>query len=418
MLNSFAPPFKIVCCYFIFGFLFLFFAPLILWQSYFSDIFIFSPNSIGVVHFFLLGFVLNIIIGSLYQLTSVVLESKFGIIKFAVFNQIIFNIALLLFCLSFFGADLEFSKIVEWSLKIGLNLSKFIPNFDFIWLFGGVLFLSLFYFCVGFLLSFKGVKGFNFTKFTLLLAGIFLAFTILCGLFLTLILSGISLNLDFDLLFRYHIYFALGALYFVILASSCVLLPMFLLSHNLKFVVAKFGVFFYIIGGIFINFHAIFALLAVLCFCFQGLYILFKRARKAYDYWNLNIFWAIFCLILVCGYCVKFAISWDFDFEIFMILVGFGFFYPFITAHAYKILAFLVWYHYISPFAGKIKVPLLTQMVNAKFAYTALILNIFGVIFGCFGWKNLAFLSLEISVILFLINVFNILKFIKFKGNL
>ncbi|MBR7047090.1 MAG: peptidase M50, partial [Campylobacter sp.] len=98
MLNSFAPPFKIVCGYFIFGFLFLFFAPLILWQSYFSDIFIFSPNSIAVVHFFLLGFVLNIIIGSLYQLTSVVLESKFGIIKFAVFNQIIFNIALLLFC--------------------------------------------------------------------------------------------------------------------------------------------------------------------------------------------------------------------------------------------------------------------------------------------------------------------------------
>nr|MBP3723929.1 peptidase M50 [Campylobacter sp.] len=73
MLNSFAPPFKIVCGYFIFGFLFLFFAPLILWQSDFNDIL--SPNSIGVIHFFLLGFVLNIIIGSLYQLTSVVLES-------------------------------------------------------------------------------------------------------------------------------------------------------------------------------------------------------------------------------------------------------------------------------------------------------------------------------------------------------
>lgn len=395
MLNSFAPPFKIVCGYFIFGFLFLFFAPLILWQSYFSDIFIFSPNSIGVVHFFLLGFALNIIIGSLYQLTSVVLESKFGIIKFAMLNQSVLNIAILGFCFCFFSGNLNLLPI-----------------------FGAILSICLVYFCVGFLLSFKGIKDFNFAKFTLFLTGIFLAFLILCGFILALILGGNVLNLNFNLIFRFHIYFALGCLYFVILASSCVLLPMFSLSHNIKFSLAKFGVFFYILGGIFINYFLFFAILALLCFCANSLYILFKRARKIYDYWNLNIFWAIFCLICVCVYLIYFAISWQIDFNILIILLGFGFFYPFIVAHAYKILAFLVWYHFISPFAGKIKVPLLSEMVRANSAYFSLILNIFGVIFALLNFKILAFLAIFVSIILFLINIFNILKFVKFKGNL
>ena len=49
-------------------------------------------------------------------------------------------------------------------------------------------------------------------------------------------------------------------------------------------------------------------------------------------------------------------------------MLFFGFFVFFIVGHIYKILPFLVWYQRYSPLVGKIKVPMLNEMVKENVA--------------------------------------------------
>ena len=76
LLNTFAPPFKLVGGYFIIGILFLF-ASLF---TYFRADFATLPvlETAGFLHIFFVGFVISIIMGALYQLTSVILEKPFS----------------------------------------------------------------------------------------------------------------------------------------------------------------------------------------------------------------------------------------------------------------------------------------------------------------------------------------------------
>lgn len=81
-------------------------------------------------------------------------------------------------------------------------------------------------------------------------------------------------------------------------------------------------------------------------------------------------------------------------------------------------MPFLIWYHYISKFVGKIKVPMLEDMVLKYFAYAALILNLFGVLFWMFGLKYIAIIFILISAICVFANMINFLRYIKFGAKL
>ena len=101
----------------------------------------------------------------------------------------------------------------------------------------------------------------------------------------------------------------------------------------------------------------------------------------------------------------------------------YGFLFAFIVAHLYKIAPFLIWYHYVAPFVGKAKVPLLDAMILKKAAYFAIAFNAISLV--CyplavsFEMRNLVYASMifmALSIILLAVNMINVFKFTGFKG--
>jgi hypothetical protein len=235
-----------------------------------------------------------------------------------------------------------------------------------------------------------------------------------------MILGG-TLMLDFMMTLKFHVYFVLGFVFFVILGAASVLLPMFALAHDLKFTLSKASLACYILAGVLLAIDenlAIFVVaVAALLFIAQTFYILKKRVRKAYDYWNVNI--ALSLLALLCA--AIFMIFEKLNLAAFFMI--YGFLFAFIVAHLYKIAPFLIWYHYVAPFVGKAKVPLLDAMILKKVAYYAIVFN--AISLACyflavsFEMRNLVYASMifmALSIILLAVNMINVFKFTGFKG--
>ncbi|MBE3022194.1 MULTISPECIES: peptidase M50 [Campylobacter] len=389
LLNTFAPPFKLVGGYFIVGILFLIVSIFAFLMANFDTPTAFTTA--GFVHIYLVGFVMSIIIGSLYQLTSVILEKPFFTINGAILNLTIYVIATLCF-----GFGLVFDE----------NSITYVGAF--------LLFASLMFFCVTYFLSFIKNQKRNFAATALLCSSVFLFMGICLGTCLFLSMFGF-LNFDFELLLRYHVYFVLGFIFFIIVGVASVLLPMFALVHDLKFILSRTSLIFYVMSGVLLCFDMKFALLsfvvAALCFILEALLILKKRVRKAFDYWNINVFISLVAFVFFCA----FINSTRIDIAVFFLF--FGFLYAFIVAHLYKIAPFLIWYHYIAPFVGKTKVPLLDDMVVKKPAYIAIFFNVAALVAYVFDIKYIALVCLLISTTLVAFNVVHIFKFIKFGVN-
>ncbi|CZE50790.1 peptidase M50 [Campylobacter geochelonis] len=386
LLNTFAPPFKLIGGYFLVGLVFLLLS--VFWFVFADFNAPASLQTASFFHIFLTGFVMSIIIAALYQLTSVILEKEFFTIKFSLLNLVIYFIS---------------ASALSYGMLSG--------NLVFMHAGGGVLFLSFLYFCTTYLLSFLNAKVRTYAFYALLLAGIYLLVGIVLGFCLLLIVSG-SLSLDFELFLKLHVYFVLGFIYLIILGASSVLIPMFALSHKVKFTLYKIALIVYvlILVMLFINLNLAYMLFAIsfLAFISQVALILKNRVRKAWEYWNLNIVFAFFALLIGAVFFAFGKVGEA------LFLLCFGFLYAFIVAHMYKIVPFLIWYHYIAPFVGKTKVPMLEDMILKKLAYIALWLNVAGVLVYVFGLKIVGLGLVGMSVLLVLVNMINIFKYIKF----
>ena len=393
LLNTFAPPFKLVGGYFIAGICFLIASIPAFFAADFETIA--GLETAGFLHIFFVGFVMSIIIGALYQLTSVILEKPFSTIKGAVAN-------LALYCVGV--ASMSYGMI---SGKTG-----------FIHGGGMALFLALLFFGTTYIVSFMDNEKKSFAAFMLFVSAIFLLAGISLGFCLLMILSG-TLPMDFMFALKFHVYFVLGFVFFIIVGVATVLLPMFALAHDLKFTLSKFAFGFYILAGILLFFSEIYAYFAfgaaIICFVAEALYILKKRVRKAYDYWNVNIALSLAAFVLFC----VFIATDRYDMAVFMLI--YGFLFAFIAAHLYKIAPFLIWYHYVAPFVSKTKVPLLDQMILKKPAYIGIGFNAIGLALYEFGvWLEIKSLAhcgvacLLVSIVLVAINMINVFKFTKF----
>ena len=393
LLNPFAPPFKLVGGYFIAGICFLIASIPAFFAADFETIA--GLETAGFLHIFFVGFVMSIIIGALYQLTSVILEKPFSTIKGAVVNLVIYCAGV---------ASMSYGMI---SGKTGF-------------LHGGgmALFLALLFFGTTYIVSFMDNEKKSFAAFMLFVSAIFLLAGISLGFCLLMILSG-TLPMDFVFALKFHVYFVLGFVFFIIVGVATVLLPMFALAHDLKFTLSKFAFGFYILAGVLLFFSEIYAYFAfgaaIICFVAEALYILKKRVRKAYDYWNVNIALSLAAFVL---FCVLVAAD-KYDMAVFMLI--YGFLFAFIAAHLYKIAPFLIWYHYVAPFVGKTKVPLLDQMILKKPAYIGIGFNAIGLALYEFGvWLEIKSLAhcgvacLLVSIVLVAINMINVFKFTKF----
>ena len=393
LLNTFAPPFKLVGGYFIAGICFLIASIPAFFAADFETIA--GLETAGFLHVFFVGFVMSIIIGALYQLTSVILEKPFSTIKGAMLNLAVYCVGI---------AAMGYGMI---SGKTG-----------FIHGGGMALFLALLFFGTTYIVSFMDNEKKSFAAFMLFVSAIFLLAGISLGFCLLMILSG-TLPMDFMFALKFHVYFVLGFVFFIIVGVATVLLPMFALAHDLKFTLSKFAFGFYIFAGILLFFGEIYAYFAfgaaIVCFIAEALHILKKRVRKAYDYWNVNIALSLAAFVLFCA----FIAADRYDMAVFMLI--YGFLFAFIAAHLYKIAPFLIWYHYVAPFVGKTKVPLLDQMILKKPAYIGIGFNALGLVLYELGvWLEIKLLAhcgvacLLVSIVLVAINMINVFKFTKF----
>lgn len=385
LLNTFAPPFRLVGGYFIAGMICLILSVLAFLKADFSSLT--ALNTAGFMHVFFVGFAMSIIIGALYQLTSVILEEPFFSIKGAFLNLFAFVAGALL---------LSYGMITSTMPLLHAG--------------GGLLFISLLFFDITFLLSFLKTKKRSFASVTLLISSIYLLVGIVLGFLLVMIFSGL-VAIDFTTALYYHIYFVLGFVFFIIVGVASVLLPMFALAHNISFMLSKISLVLFVVAGFLLYFSEILAIifigLALFCFISQAFLIMKNRVRKAYDYWNLNVLLSLVSLVL---FIILFYINQT---DIASFILIYGFLYPFIVGHLYKIAPFLIWYHYVSPYVGKAKVPLLDEMMLKRPAYISLAFNILALITYIISAK-ISMIFMLISIILVAVNVINFFKYTKF----
>ena len=360
LATEMAPPFKLVAHYMIAGALFYTVASFLL-PFYSGELhsFFLSSSIASLMHLYLLGFIMMIIFGAMYQLVPVVLEIPIFSKDFAYVQFYLFVTGIVLF-----------------STALGVEgYIKMLP-------YGAMLmYISMLIFIINVFLTYRNIELWSITAKYILVSNIFLLIGVTIGFYMALnLIYGFSGNLV--QLVTVHISATIvGYILMTIMGIGMILLPMFSLSHGFSQKAIE-AAFYLIIAGLVIYISSIFfdnplvkytgvALIALSVFL--GLYqmwLIFKgRIRKQNDFWAKNMIASFVSLILSIIVLVLAIIQ---NSQTLYILFGFilffGFFVYFIVGHIYKILPFLVWYQRYSPLVGKIKVPMLNEMIKERVA--------------------------------------------------
>ncbi|MDD3324893.1 MAG: hypothetical protein PHN38_07215 [Sulfurospirillaceae bacterium] len=362
LATEMAPPFVLVAHFFIASVFFLMvslgFLPFLFEET---GGFFLTPNLASFAHLYLLGFVMMVIFGAMYQLVPVVLEVSVFSKDFAYIQFYMYVVGFVL-------------------LVVGLytpSLTALIP-------YGAILtYVSMLIFCVNIFLTFGELEEINLVGKYLLVATIFLFISVTLGLFMGLVLGHGLFEINIISWVKAHAVGTLGGFVLMIVSGvALVLIPMFSLAHNFNDMASKIAFYLFCIfvpvsiaGYIFefSKFLIVFAIFGVAFAVFATIYqlglILAKRVRKQNDYWFKSLVFSFFSLFFsILVWLATFFV------DIFRLpivagfLFCFGFLFPFIVGHIYKILPFLVWYDKFSPLVGKQKVPMLHDMIHANVA--------------------------------------------------
>lgn len=362
LATEMAPPFVLVAHFFIAGIVFLSISGVaLLFMS--SDIsgYIISSSLAAFSHLYLLGFVMMVIFGAMYQLLPVVLEAPIFSKDFAY--------------IQFYMYIIGFSMMVGGFSVAELHL--LIP-------YGAVItYVSMLIFCFNVFLTFYRLENVTLVSKFLLIGTVFLFISVSLGLLIGLSIGHGLLSIDIDSWVKAHMIGTLGGfVMMIVMGVSMVLIPMFSLSHGYDEKWIKVALYFYTIGTALWMVALILQMpwmvqaassvcmgFGIFCFVVQ-IYIIFKqRARKQNDYWVKNVVFALVCLVSSALCCMfYFALGSSMLGILAGVLFFFGFLLSFIVGHIYKILPFLIWYEKFSPLVGKQKVPLLYQMIHKKVA--------------------------------------------------
>jgi len=362
LATEMAPPFVLVAHFFIAGIVFLSLSGIaLLFMS--TDItgYIISSSLAAFSHLYLLGFVMMVIFGAMYQLLPVVLEAPI------------------------FSKDFAYVQFYMYIVGFSLMVSGFsFAELHLLIPYGAVItYLSMLIFCLNVFLTFYRLEKITLVGKFLLIGTIFLLISVSLGLMIGLSLGHGLLAIDIDVWVKAHIIGTLcGFVMMIVMGVAMVLIPMFSLSHGFEetwitraFYLHTFGTALCMIALIaqlpfWIQAIAVVLMMAaIVCFVIQISIVFKQRARKQNDYWAKNIVFALVCLVASMFVCAFYFILGN---SVLGILAGvlffFGFLLSFIVGHIYKILPFLIWYEKFSPLVGKQKVPLLHQMIHTKIA--------------------------------------------------
>ena len=407
--QQFAPPFKLVGSFFVSAMLILFIGIVLLFNFDINSLHTQNAFVLSWVHLFLLGFIMMSIFASMAQLLPVVLEVEhFSIDLYYVVNPLLFIGTILIF----FGF-----------YKYPVILS-----------YGGVIvFISFFIFLFESFLTIKKVKKLNFLSTTVLVANIFLLLGLIVAIILSFVYSG-NLDLNIKALMLSHIYLVfVGYLGITIISMSYILIPMFWLSHSFNNIYLKLAFYSISVGVVLVvlsqilkfklfeNLGYFVVLIGFILFIYQ-LYLIFKtKVRKQKDIYYKYIVFSVVnfvtALILVCLYFIVLN-------DYFLVVAGFifllGFLTPIITAHLYKIIPFLVWFHRFAPLVGKQKVPMLADMVPIKSSDFGFVFYFVGFVLSLIAFSLSSDILFKSAISFLLIGTSFIIKdvfyIINFKG--
>ncbi|HHG75222.1 MAG TPA: hypothetical protein ENK22_09255 [Persephonella sp.] len=410
LATKLAPPFSLVLHYFTAGVLFnltgIF--VLFLFSKGFKEPF-FSFHYAAEVHLFLLGFVMMIIFGALYQLIPVALEIPVYSFKLGYIQFYVYVAGIILFVVSLLIRDF-FSLLPLGALFLYISILIFIFNF----------FLSL-----------RKLEKFDVTSKFLIVANLSLFAGVSIGIFLALNFAyGFYSGDIFHILVAHIIFTLFGFVFMVIMGVSMVLLPMFSLAH--KFNDIYINISFYIMvvsvfgGGILALvlknsavYYSVFLLIfsAFIFYLIQVFEIYRKRPRRTKDTGMDIMFFSHIFLFgsVIFGILIPFSQKWVFLFGITLI---FGFINFLIYGSLYKIVPFLTWFHRFSPLVGKKKVPMLNEMLPKKIPDIQILVSASGFLLLTasilleFEWLfNVSVLIMSLGSLLFAYVYIYVLKF-------
>ena len=404
--KDFAPPFKMIEPFFLFGSIF-YLLSIVALLFLNSDSGLNDLSIVGWAHLFLLSFVMVIIFGAMAQLVPVVLE------------------------VGHFSVDLYY--IIFPTLAIGSLLM--VAGFWFapaMLPYGGLLvLLSMAIFLFETLMTLKKTDAKSLTVQCVKVGNIFLTIAIIIG-FLMALAIGAGIGVDISRFLPIHIVLVLfGYVTITIIGLSMILLPMFGLAHGyddsdvqkaFKIIVASI-LLFSLASLIKFSLLKSFSLAGIgvgIVFYLKQIITLYKiRARKLHDIWYKHIYVAFISL----GASLLFGTIWlIFGGEnilktaLWSLLVGFFAFV--INGHLLKIIPFLVWFERFSELVGKKKVPMLHEMLPEKevefsfwFSMSGLIIGAIGLLFYCDDLFKGGVIILSFGAVFMLKTVYYILNF-------
>lgn len=325
----------------------------------------FQPKLLALTHIATLGWITMIIFGAMFQLIPVVLEVK-------LFSERLARIQFWLYVASIIGLVYGF-----WFMKFGAHLTVS----------ASLLAIAMFIFIFNILATMARVTKWSITGLFLLAALLYLAFTAIAGLLL-------SINLGYPFISRIHLDYLkihahlgfIGWVAMVIMGVGLKLIPMFGLSHGFPTTPSKVAYLFLNLGlmgttiqwtftgaGWMLNLYIILLFIGIAAFLFQLLLIFKHRMRKVLDLGMKHsaVAFGFFFVSAVVGGVLAFVEFGSKEIKEAVVLVyGFlvlvGFFSFLIVGQMYKIVPFLVWFHTFSDKVGKEQVPMMKDMFNEK----------------------------------------------------
>jgi len=379
LATEMAPPFHLVAHFMIAGGLFYALSAFImLFFTAHLDSFFISTTIASITHLYLLGFVMMIIFGAMYQLVPVILEIPLFSKDFAYVQFYIYVVGLLLMSWGFFFEESYLPLLGYGALMVYISIMIFIVNI---------------------FLTYRNIEQWSIPAKFIYAANIFLLVGVTLGLLTALNMQYGFLSLNMLSLAKAHISAVLaGFLLMLITGVAMVLIPMFSLAHQFSqewvekgfnFIIA--GVVLYILGAVLdvaliSTLGTLFMLIATVLFILQMREIFKKRVRKEKEFWSENMVASFYYLIasLVILF-IAFLTGYERLYLLGGFILFFGFFASIIIGHIYKILPFLVWYQRFSPLVGKQKVPMLHDMVDKDIAMKQYKVTLAGTIVTALG---------------------------------
>ena len=400
---TFAPPSRLVTSFFMAAAVFYFIASVVFYGLDFLNISYLDPQAVGFIHLFMLGFMMSVIFGAMYQLISVVLEIKLYSNDLAYAHLGLFLIAIVPFTISFLYPE----------------------AFEFLGYGSIILYISFLLYITNVLLSILKIKKFDIKGYFILTIHVILFFGVTYGLLTSLGLIHGGLGFDTISLAHTHITLVLfgfaGGLMSII---ATVLLPMFMLSHNFDKKISNYILIGIIAGSVFAIwgwfFLARVAIMGtILAFTYQLYDIFKKRMRKHLDVYAQDMITSGLFLILTT--ILLPFITNEKVMKVFIIFLILGFISSFIVGHIYKIVPFLVWNEKFAPLVGKEKVPMLADMVDEKYAQIEFNSKLATIAFLTLGILFESSFLVTIGKVLFIINAllvaWNVIYIFRYKGD-